>query len=449
MLPWCFWGACFIYGGHMKIKVREFSYDKVLALPERKHQKPTRPNPLLKQLILALSKGELKQVGFQWEKQGMEQIQKGEPCLVLMNHSSFIDLKIAETVMKDHPLNIICTSDGLVGKEWLMRKIGCIPTNKFVTDVQMVEDMVYALHTLKTSVLMFPEASYSFDGTATPIPNSLGKCVKLLQVPVVIIRTHGAFLRDPLYNNLQIRDVKVSAEVTCLFTKKEVAEKSAKEIQQKLTECFTFDNFKEQQEKHILVKDAFRADCLNRVLYQCATCGREGFMHGEGTRITCRACGETHELTEDGFLRALSGKTIFPHIPDWYNWQRQEVKKALQNGTYQLDVDVTIYILKNLKCIYKVGDGHLHHDVRGFYLEGCDGKLQYRQSPKASYSLYADYYWYEIGDMICIGNMEYLYYCFPKNQTVDVVAKTRLATEELYKLAIGDGKSGSFAVPNG
>ena len=34
--------------------------------------------------------------------------------------------------------------------------------------------------------------------------------------------------------------------------------------------------------------------------------------------------------------------------------------------------------------------------------------------------------------MICIGNTDALYYCFPKGS--DVVTKTRLATEELYKL---------------
>lgn len=34
--------------------------------------------------------------------------------------------------------------------------------------------------------------------------------------------------------------------------------------------------------------------------------------------------------------------------------------------------------------------------------------------------------------MICIGNTDALYYCFPKGNTP--VAKTRLAVEELYKL---------------
>ena len=157
-------------------------------------------------------------------------------------------------------------------------------------------------------------------------------------------------------------------------------------------------------------------------------------MHGEGTTITCRVCGDKHELTETGFLKNLSGNNTFTHIPDWYDWQRKEVRAGLQDGTYSLDVDVDIYVLKDLKCIYKVGDGHLHHGSSGFYLEGCGGKLQYEQKPKASYSLYADYYWYEIGDMICIGNMKCLYYCFPKDQSLDVVANTRIATEELYKM---------------
>ena len=54
--------------------------------------------------------------------------------------------------------------------------------------------------------------------------------------------------------------------------------------------------------------------------------------------------------------------------------------------------------------------------------------------PTASYSLYSDYYWYELGDMICIGNNDILYYCFPK-EGGDVVAKTRLAAEELFQMS--------------
>ena len=54
---------------------------------------------------------------------------------------------------------------------------------------------------------MYPEASYSFDGTATVIPASLGKFIQLLNMPVIMIKTYGAFLHDPLYNGLQLRKV--------------------------------------------------------------------------------------------------------------------------------------------------------------------------------------------------------------------------------------------------
>ena len=70
-----------------------------------------------------------------------------------------------------------------------MRALGCIPTQKFVSDAVLVRDMLYAVRQLKSSVLLYPEASYSFDGTATPLPDSLGKCLKLLRVPVGMVRT--------------------------------------------------------------------------------------------------------------------------------------------------------------------------------------------------------------------------------------------------------------------
>ena len=60
------------------------------------------------------------------------------------------------------PFNIVCTTDGFVGKHYLMRSLGCTPTNKFVADLGLVRDMRYCFQKLKSSVLMFPEAGYSF-----------------------------------------------------------------------------------------------------------------------------------------------------------------------------------------------------------------------------------------------------------------------------------------------
>lgn len=417
----------------MKIKVKEMDYESVAALPLPAHIKPKKPNKALSTLIRVFSASELKKVNFKSEKLGMEKLKKDEPCLYLMNHSSFTDLEIASYLIYPRPYTIITTQDGFVGKEGLMRSIGCIPTRKFVTDLTLVRDMVYTVKDLKISVLMYPEASYSFDGTATALPDSLGKCVKMLGVPVVMIRTYGAFLRDPLYNNLQLRKVDVSAKMEYLLSKEDTEKLSVDEINAILTDRFTFDNFKLQQENKIKVSEDFRADCLNRVLYKCPHCLTEGKMSGKGIDITCRECGKTYELDEYGYLKALDGEGKFNHIPDWYKWERECVKEEILSGKYELKTDVDIYMLVDFKQIYKVGDGTLIHNENGFQLTGCDGKLEYSQKPTASYSLYSDYYWYELGDMICIGDTKQTYYCFPKEQG-DIVAKARLAAEELFKI---------------
>ena len=208
---------------------------------------------------------------------------------------------------------------------------------------------------------------------------------------------------------------------------------SVPEIASSIKNEFSFDNFKWQQENQIKIDDDFRADNLNRVLFKCPACKTEGKTIGNGTTLICAHCNKEYELTEYGFMKAKNGETEFPHIPDWFKWQREEVKKEILGDTYSLSVPVEIFMMVNTNAIYRVGEGVLQHSKNGFVLDGCDGKLHYEQKPKSSYSLYSDYYWYEIGDVICIGDMKTLYYCFPKTDN-DVVAKTRIATEEIFKL---------------
>ena len=429
----------------MKIRTLEMKYEDVLALQPPVHKKPGHQHYVFRLLLRILSSVDLWATRFTWKKIGMEKLAADQPCLVLMNHSSFIDLKIASTILFPRQFHIVCTLDGFVGKNWLMRLIGCIPTKKFMTDLALVKDMVYTVNELKSSILMYPEASYSFDGTATPLPDSLGKCLKILGVPVVMIRTYGAFTRDPLYNGLRLRKVKVSAEMEYLLSAEEIKTKSADELNAIVQEQFNFDHFRWQQENRISVKESFRAEGLNRVLYKCPHCKTEGKMTGTGTKISCGSCGKTYELTEHGFMKACEGETEFDHIPDWYRWERACVRQELLDGTYFLDVPVDIGVMVNSKCVYRVGSGRLTHSAEGFHLTGCDGRLDYHQKPTSSYSLYSDFCWYEIGDMISVGNEKIQYYCFPKDGG-DVVAKTRLAAEELYKIVKekkASSKSGS------
>ena len=421
----------------MKTTIKHLPYEQVMALPRPEHMAPRRPNFFWRTFVRAICGLGMGGCKLEYSKEGLEAV-KNEPCLILMNHTCFADMPIAYKLLYPRPFNIVCSNDGFIGfwgiMGWLMRRIGCFSTQKFVTDLRLVQDMEYCFKKLGTSVLMYPEASYSFDGTATALPRKFGVLLKKFDVPVIMIETSELYLRNPLYNELQIRKgANARAKAYLLFSREDIRTKSVRELSDGVDAAFGFDHYRWQKEQGLEIDDAFRADGLHRILYKCPNCGAEKEMEGRGTTLTCHHCGKQYELTTLGELKALEGETEISHIPDWYRWEREQVRQEILENTYKLDEDVTIAMQVDFKAIYMVGEGHLVHDRSGFTLTGCDGKLNYTQKPQACYSLYADYYWYEIDDCICIGDNEVHYFCFPKDKSVSV-AKLRLATEEMYKL---------------
>ena len=421
----------FVGRSFMKIKTKKISFEKFEQIKAPKRKKPQKPWRILGLLICILSIPELFSTRFKFTTENMEKAGKG-PWLILMNHSCFLDLKIAFRIFFPRRFMIVCTTDALIGKKLLMRLLGCISTNKFVTDIPLVSDIIYSIKKLKTSVLMYPEAGYSFDGRATAMPENLGVLIKKLGVPVVTVITDGAFLHDPLYNGLQPRRVRVSANVKCLVSAEDTKTMSADQISALIKEEFTFDGFARQKETKTAVDENFRADGLHRILYQCPACKSEGETEGKGATLTCHSCGKVWELGIYGELRALTGKTEFSHIPDWYDFERECVRREINEGKYSLETEVDIGVIADHKALYMIGKGTLKHTTEGFELTGCEGRLHYTQSPTSSYCLNSDYFWYEIGDVIGIGDRKCLYYCFPRDKAN--VTKARLATEEIYKM---------------
>ena len=422
----------------MKINVKEMSYEDMLKLPRLQHKTPLKPQSWLTGLVRLLCIPTLWKTKFSYTTERMELV-KDQPCLILMNHCSFTDMKLTYGIFYPKKLGIVTSVDamsGILGK--LMRLLGCTPTRKYVSDMTLIKDISYMLKTNKTSVLMYPEAGYSFDGCATALPKRLGVIMKRLGVPVVTVITQGAFHRDPLYNMLQIRKVKVSAHVKCIATPEELKQKSVQELDELLEREFSFDNFAWQRDNKVSIDVPFRADGLHRVLYKCPHCGAESQMEGKGIYLTCHACGSRWTMDEYGQLKAEQGETLIPHIPDWYRWQRECVRQELENNTYLLDTAVDIMVQVNLNGVCKIGSGRLIHNGDGFVLKSDDGKLEYQQGPTFSHTLYSDFFWCEIGDVISIGDNEFTYFCFPQKDVS--VCKARLATEELYKMAKENGQ---------
>ena len=418
----------------MKIKNVVRDYDEVMAMEVPKHFKPVKPNIFWRTLTKVISQPALWQTHFTHREVGMEKLGKDEPALILMNHSSFLDFEIAYSMLYPRKFNTVATLDSFVGPLGpLMKQIGCFPTRKFIADLQLIRDIKYCLTQNKASVLMYPEAAYSFDGTKTTLPATVAKLVKMLGVPLCMLETFGSYLRDPIFNKLQNRDLPVSAELRYVLSPEQIKAMSVEEIQAVIDEQFSFDQYRWQKENKIVIDEPFRADGLDSVLYKCPHCGKEGKMEGKGIHLTCHECGKVWELTELGYMKALEGEDYFDHIPDWYKWQRECVRKEVEDGTYGFDVPCDIYMIVNHKDVYRVGSGRVAHNFNGLYLTGCDGKIDYSQSSKSMYTCECAFHWYTLGDVIGMGNNRALYFAMPKEDK-HVVGKTRLASEEIFKI---------------
>lgn len=415
----------------MKIKTIKLHYNEVLKRKSRKLKKPVKVLFFWKLLIKIISIFDLWAVKFKYNKINIDKLDRKQPCLILMNHSSFIDLEIAYSVLFNKSFNTITTSDAFIGKNWLLRQIGCVPTVKFLNDPLLVRNIASIIKH-KRSVLLFPEAGYTFDGTTTTLPFALAKLVKFLKVPLVTIITQGAHLRQPLFNKLRKRKLQVTCDYKYVLSVDEIKQMTDKEIFDVIMKEFSFNNYEYQINNNIIINEKNRAEGLNTVLYKCPHCGKEGYMEGKGTILECTNCNVKYQLKEDGYLECLNNETKFDTIPKWYKYQREEVQKEVENNQYILDTDVDVIVMKDTFSLYEVGSGHLIHNNDGFNLKLDDGSLDYNYSSKTSYSLNSDIYWYTLGDVICIGDFSIQYYCIPKQK--DVVVKARLATEEIYKI---------------
>ncbi|TNF08384.1 MAG: hypothetical protein EP317_03185 [Bacillota bacterium] len=353
------------------------------------------------------------------------------PYVLLCTHHAFIDFKVTTRAIFPKRATYIVAIDGFIKREKLLRNVGGICKRKFTNDPLLFRHIKYSLENLKTICAIYPEARYSLVGTTAILPDSLGKMVKVLKKPVVVLNMHGNYLTQPVWN-LTMRKVPLRADMTQIITSDEAKSLSVDEINQRIQKAFIYDEYKWQKDNKFKITYKDRAKGLHHVLYQCPSCKKEHEMDSNLNEIWCKSCGKTYEMNVYGELHAKEGVTEFSHIPDWYEFMREEVKKQILDGTYRFEDDVMIDSLPNSDGYIRLGKGKLIHDMNGFHLEGPNLKLE--KEPLAMYGLHIEYDYFGKGDCIDLSTLEDTYYIYPLNQK-NVVTKLHFATEELYKLA--------------
>ena len=355
------------------------------------------------------------------------------PYFLLCNHNSFMDFMIMTKAIFPHRANYVVAIDGFIGIEWLLRAVGGICNRKFARSITLVKNMLLARDHGDILVL-FPEARYSLCGTSAVLPTSLGKMVRKMGIPVVTLIMHGHHVNSPFWNvgNRKVRPIE--STMNLLFSKEETQSLSVDEINARLVEAFVYDDFAWQKTNNIRVNHKTRAEGLHRVLYQCPSCNTEYKMSSNKNELHCEHCGKTWIMDEFGQLCATTGETEFTHIPDWYEWERSNVRKEIEDGTYSFEAVVRIESLPNAKGFIKFSEpGRLTHNMDGFTLTGVceDEPFTVNWAVSTLYSCHIEYNYMGRGDCVDLNTEADTFYIFPKGEDF-AVTKIALATEELY-----------------
>ena len=392
-------------------------------------------------LIWLLSKIMLIGKKYKIEKINMEGLKP--PYILLSNHMYFIDFELAAMCTTPYRVNNVVNIDGYYRRPWLMELIGAICTRKFTMDMHLIRSIRKVIK--RGDILcMYPEARYSPCGITSYIPDSVGSLVKMNKVPVVTIVHHGNYLHSPFWNFRKKRKVPLYTTMTQLLTTEQVKTMSVEEINAAIRKGLEYNDYNYQLENGIKITEPYRAEGLHKILYQCPHCLTESKMASGGCEIFCTECGKRWRQNEDGTLTALEGETEFTHIPDWFNWEREQVKTQIENGEYSFSDEVEIYSMPRAFNFTYVGFGKLTHDAEtGFIVEGIHNGEKYRihRTPLQTNSLHIEYDYCYLKPLDCvdISTENDSLYCYPQNRE-NVVTKLGFATEIIYDMHLSKTK---------
>ena len=368
------------------------------------------------------------------ERLGMEGLKP--PYILLSNHLSFVDFELVALGTYPQRMNNVVNVDGYYLRPWLMEWIGSIGTRKFTSDIHLVKSIRKVIS--RGDVLtMYPEARYSPCGTTSYMPESLGLLIKRNKVPVVVALQRGNHLHMPAWNVKNTRKIPMHTTLKLVLTAEQVEKMSVEEINELIRSEMSYDDYKYQKENGYLITEPKRAEGLHKVLYQCPHCMTESKMASEGTEIFCRECGKRWNLNEDGTLSAVEGETEFSHVPDWFEWEREQVKEQIERGEYSFEDDIEIYSQPGCYSFPYLGKGTLVHNpdvgfvVRGNY-NGEDFCIH--RTPIQTSGLHVEYDFGKINphrDCLDVSTENDSFYCYPTKE--NVITKIAFATEIIYQ----------------
>lgn len=370
------------------------------------------------------------------------------PCFLIFNHQSRIDYVWNVQAAYPKRLNFVCGYNEFFRShlKLILKIANAIPKKNFVIDMASMRGIDSIIK--QGGVVAFsPEGMSSISGHNQPVVSGTGKYLKHYRIPVYCLKTAGAFLTNTK-SCLDERRGRIEAKLFKLFSKEDLETLSPNEIEEKVNETLTHDDYLWNEEKKIHYEThGHIAKDLHYLCYKCPSCGEEFAMTDSEDRLYCKRCGAGVQIDDTYALTpSKKGMKLPKNISNWFDWERQCVVKEIKNDpNFVFEEHVKLgkldpyKPLKNKKTSVLCGEGEFRIDHTGVSYKGKkDGQ---------EFSFHMSYEEINTFGMPTDTSYVSLYYAgeyydiFPEGSTS---IKMLLLVEEMHRLHVNKWK----ALPN-
>ena len=290
-----------------------------MSKKKSKKKKIGKVNPIVYFFVyIALKRKYTKKYGIKFDRSVAKDI-KG-PAFVVATHTCDQDhILSALTLYPLRPTYVV--SDHFMRDPKtarLLKLMKVIPKKMFSADVSTIISIMRAKNE-NAVIVIFPEGRLSCFGRTLPITEGTAELIKKLGINLYSWKAEGAYLTFPKWREKgEDRCGEIHSSVKLLLSADEVKEKSISEIKEITANAIYNDD--ELAMDGIEYKCDTMANGLDKILYKCPECMKEGGISAEGNTVKCE-CG--FEATLDTFYK-LHGAP-FERVNEWFAWQQDSI----------------------------------------------------------------------------------------------------------------------------
>ena len=249
------------------------------------------------------------------------------PCVILANHQTAFD-QFAVGIGFKFAINYIASDSifrhGL--QSYLMKVLAHpIPFSKGSTDTSAI---IKTFSVIKQggAIGMFVSGNRSFFGEECTLKAGIGKLVKKLGVPVILVKMRGGYNTKPRWKSKPNKG-DMRAGVIRIISQEELKTLSAAEIDDIITREIYFNEFKWNAAEQIVFRGRQKAEFLERALFFCPQCKSLESLGSKGNEFFCTVCSMRVRINGTGFFEKINNAGKCPDtILEWSKLQLEHIK---------------------------------------------------------------------------------------------------------------------------